>query len=319
MLYNRIFLKVMKKWKPAYKKSLVTMQARVADPVKRKKLNDWFLKMTQYEKTRFHRLYGRLFQNSSIKIEEGAWQVEFAGKYLKFPLRNKSLLLDWDLALAVSALDGELKTTYKNFLQTGKVKVFFDIGANYGTHSVLFLSHGVHTVSFEPIPFLKKEIEELCRFNGYEPNVVDAAVGNKKGEAVLWIPPGETWEATIVETEAAALGEKHKLEKVTVAVTTVDDYVSESGLDPQLLKIDTEGNELNVLEGSVKTIHRLQPAILFETNRKEQRKPLWDFFAAQNYTIFPLPYKPGEKNKRFTAEMFFESGAINYIAVPSAN
>jgi hypothetical protein len=57
---------------------------------------------------------------------------------------------DWGLSLLVAGHDVEIKETYRYLLEERKPKLFFDIGANYGTHSLIFLTHGVRTISFEP-------------------------------------------------------------------------------------------------------------------------------------------------------------------------
>ena len=45
----------------------------------------------------------------------------------------------------------------------------------------------------------------------------------------------------------------------------MDSYVEASGIAPDLLKIDTEGNELNVLRGALGTIKRHAPVIVLES------------------------------------------------------
>ena len=46
-----------------------------------------------------------------------------------------------------------------------KPKIFFDVGANYGTHSFIFQSQGVKAYSFEPnpnyFPYFKKRNKSL--------------------------------------------------------------------------------------------------------------------------------------------------------------
>src|ERR1700722_9247274 len=49
--------------------------------------------------------------------------------------------------------DSELKQTYASLIQLEHPpRLVLDIGANYGTHSIIFLSHDIETVSFEPNP-----------------------------------------------------------------------------------------------------------------------------------------------------------------------
>jgi hypothetical protein len=59
--------------------------------------------------------------------------------------------LDWFLALATLGDDSTVKKTYAAIVSSSrKPDLFLDVGANYGTHSLLFLAHGIRTWSFEP-------------------------------------------------------------------------------------------------------------------------------------------------------------------------
>jgi FkbM family methyltransferase len=262
-------------------------------------------------------LYARLFQDVSYSIQEGVWSVDFAGKTVRLPLRNSNLWLDWDLALAIGGHDAEVKMTYENFIRSGSVKTFFDIGTNYGTHSLLFLSHHIDTISFEPIAALKKDFDNLCSLNQLKGNLQNMAVGEKSGTATLLIPLNETWDATISENGAEILKDRKEVEKVEVPVITIDEFVSKNNKIPELIKIDTEGNEIHVLRGGINTIKEHKPAIIFETNKFSERQTLWDFFKANNYIIQDLPYSPGQPVKTFTIDQFLKKGSTNYIAVPA--
>jgi FkbM family methyltransferase len=318
MLPAWLWLKIRKKWKPAYIKSQAILRKKIADPEKRTKLNNWYNKISGENKSLFFRLYAGLFKDNPDKISEGEWIVDFAGKTIRLPLRNDNLWLDWNLAIAIAGHNNEVKATYENLILSGMAKVVFDIGANYGTHSLLFLSHDIKTISFEPNPSLKKDFDYLCTLNQFNGKMENVAVGEKKSTATLWIPLNETWEATIVESELHNLKEKKHLEKLEVTVISVDEYVAKSGLQPDFIKIDTEGNEINVLKGALTTIHSLRPHIIFETNNSNERKIIWDFFRNIQYTILELPYTPGKRFKSFSLERFLKKGSTNYIAVPDS-
>lgn len=318
MLPVWLWLKIRKKWKPAYQRSLITLRKKAADPDKRAALNKWYNGMSFGEKSLFHRLYGRLFQHTSSRIQEGEWEAEFAGKIIKMPLRNSSLWLDWDLALAITGHDSEVKETYVNLINQGKLKVVFDLGANYGTHSLLFLTHGVKTVSFEPIPALKKDFDYLCKMNHLPGQMENVAVGDKSGVAILNIPVNETWNSVISENDNNAVAGNSIIEKIQVPVFTVDEFMAKTGLRPDFIKIDTEGYEINVLKGALKTIREIRPLIIFETNKFPERKILWDFFTEVNYVIQELPYHPEQKLKKFSFDLFSKKGSTNYIAVPDS-
>ena len=119
------------------------------------------------------------------------------------------------------------KETYENLLDTISIKVFFDIGANYGTHSLLFFNPGgSQTISFEPNHSLNSHFELLCKANNVTGKMENIAVGEKQGIAKLQFPEDATWlDFKIVESEATSLGQAHQLTSIEVPLKTLDQYV----------------------------------------------------------------------------------------------
>jgi len=76
MLFTRLYLKLRKKSKAVYRKSLVSFREKIADPVRRKRMNEWFNKMNAKEKSLFHRLYARLYRDVPDTIPaDGEWNI----------------------------------------------------------------------------------------------------------------------------------------------------------------------------------------------------------------------------------------------------
>ena len=105
------------------------------------------------QRERFHSEFAKLFRNGITRSRPGTWSVNFAGKDILIPLNPDTLWLDWDLAVSILRHDTELMETYAGLIghRSYRPQVFVDIGANYGTHSLLFLVHGLPALSFEPI------------------------------------------------------------------------------------------------------------------------------------------------------------------------
>jgi FkbM family methyltransferase len=123
---------------------------------------------------------------------------------------------------------------------------FIDVGAHEG-HVALQFNHSfpnseIH--AFEPMP---GNFEKLAQnLEGTGAVLVNAAVGRKSGRATLF--EGESSETA----GFGAVGRPHE-----VAVVSLDEY-SRDGIDStiDLLKIDTEGHELPVLEGASNLLER---------------------------------------------------------------
>ena len=72
MLPAWLWLKIRKKWKPAYQKSLVTLRNKAADPDKRITFNKWYNKMRP-GKIPVSSVIWQVISKYSIEIQEGEW------------------------------------------------------------------------------------------------------------------------------------------------------------------------------------------------------------------------------------------------------
>jgi hypothetical protein len=111
-------------------------------------LNALYLHLGWYAKSIFFAAFRRAFQRGrDFRIDPGWWNIEFVGKTLKLPLVPERMWLDWFVALATLGDDVTVKKTYAAIVSSWKPDLFLDVGANYGTHSLLFLAHGISTWS----------------------------------------------------------------------------------------------------------------------------------------------------------------------------
>ena len=284
----------------------------------RQRLNAFYEKFDADEKALFQSLFAKAFTHGDQNVDAGQWNIRFESARLRLPLRTGKIWLDWDNAVSIVGHDLEVKSTYGNLLRsTHRPQVFFDIGANYGTHSLLFLANGVRTVSFEPNPFCQEEFVELCKLNDVEPELVAQAVGDRFGEIEYWFPERDTWLGSTVESTQKALITEHEVQRMPVKIGTIDEFVSTSGVNPDLIKIDTEGNELGVLKGARKTIRAERPLIIFEANKLVERESLWDEIVECGNVICSLPFSFESKTSPLLRAAFLSSSDVNFIALPS--
>jgi FkbM family methyltransferase len=284
----------------------------------RKKLNKFYNRLNEDEKAVFHNLTSKAFTDGNREISDGVWVVEFLGKQIRLPLRNDKLWLDWDNAVSIVGHDPDVKSTYELLIKSDHApRRFFDVGANYGTHTLLFLSQGIEAVAFEPNPACKKEFEEFCRLNKIDGKMEAVAIGAENKTVDFWFPKRETWLGTLVDTTKDFLSQNYDLEKIKVSLITMDEYTQKTGLNPDLIKIDTEGNELSVIRGAVNTITSHRPLIIFEANHLSNRKELWEVFKELKYTIAALPLESLQDFKTIPIEKFLVSKSNNFIALPN--
>lgn len=257
-----------------------------------------------------------MFRGYTGRFDEGTWKVPFCGRTIKVPLQQDSAWLDWDAALSVLGHETEIKRSYEFLIQlSARPRLILDIGANYGTHSILFLVHGIRTISFEPNAKCHKFFQNLCSHNGVPCPIEPLAVGRQEGVVELWFPETEEWLGTIDPAAKQRLESVGEIVKVEAGQTTVDEYIRRHQLRPDLIKIDTEGNDLNVLLGSLQTLAVCRPLVIFESWQDDGRMPAFEFLAAHGYRVCNLPIVPGETPEPLTAAVFSHTGSANFLAV----
>ena len=104
------------------------------------------------------------------------------------------------------------------------------------------------------------------------------------------------------------------LAKLTVPRVTVDGYVDRHGLTPDVIKIDTEGSDLQVLQGAERALAKYRPLVLFEC-WQAQRRPMAAFLDGHHYNICSLPLTPAQPRVVSTHE-FTTAEMANLAAVP---
>ena len=140
----------------------------------------------------------------------------------------------------------------------------FDIGANVGEKTRIYLKLGAKVICVEP---QKDCIENLLKLYGRNKNViiVDKAVGEKEEYGELFICDEGNRLSTISKKFRTKVrfpnvsGGYHWKKKVNVSITTLNSLIKTYGL-PKFCKIDVEGYEFEVLKGLTKRI----PFICFE-------------------------------------------------------
>ena len=293
------------------------MRLLAAFPWPRRVLNAVYVKLTPFQRNLFYKAFAKIFRNSDLQGRGGSWNVIFADKPILMPLTSERFWLDWDTAVSIVGNDIEVKEAYEALIcSPERPELFIDIGANYGTHSLLFLVHQIKTLTFEPNSSCHSYFMGLCKLNHVTPNLEPVALGEEKGYAVLSYPERDAWLGSTNAEVAKNLALTQELTTETVEQKTLDDYLAQIGQKRTLIKIDTEGNELSVLRGATRILRENRPKIIFECWNDGQRTHLFDFFNSLDYRICPGFWNPTDEVQPLTQTQFMASPATNYIAVP---
>jgi FkbM family methyltransferase len=142
---------------------------------------------------------------------------------------------------------GELNF-YSSLIETGQL--CFDVGANIGDKSEIFLKLGARVVAIEPQSDCVRKLTKRFRSNK-DLTVIEKGLSDANGTLSLSISSTENTISTMSDQwkEKGRFSNKYSEGRtVKVEVSTLDDLIKDFGL-PDYIKIDVEGFEFNVLKG----------------------------------------------------------------------
>lgn len=172
-----------------------------------------------------------------------------------------------------------------------------DVGAHCGEYTKFLISTGFfnHIVSFEPNPESYRQLLNKATSNeNCKIEIINCALSYQSGTLDLYCDD-DTATASLLQYDSNYIGQG-QVKTHTVPVVTLDDYLDEhSSIGRlQLLKIDTQGNDLSVIKGSLRTIaaHRpiIQTKFIYIPLYKSQCSPveLSELLSKLNYEMFSL-------------------------------
>ena len=198
-------------------------------------------------------------------------------------------ILNWES----ETISGEV-SFLKSFLKSRLGGVVIDVGANEGTYSklVLDINKAVTVYAFEPHPKTFVRLSDAIRGENFHP--INAAVSNAEGFLSLYDYEEKDGSKhaslykDVIENIHHAKAVEHK-----VRTCCLGEFAKSKNIQKiDLLKIDAEGNELNVLRGLTEFIQSAKiEAIHFEFNEmnvcsRTFFRDFWDILP--NYDFYRL-------------------------------
>ena len=171
-----------------------------------------------------------------------------------------------------------------------------DVGMNFAFFSCFLAQRCFQVHGFEPVPWLADRAEANVNLNKFANVFLNRiALSNQIGEAELHLPSSAdaNWGKSSLLRELAS-----NTTHLRVPTDTLDHYVQTANL-PRLdfIKIDVEGAEHLVLQGSRNSLERLRPAAIFERND--------DSFAACRDVLFGRVFRVQGRWKYIADEFGF--------------
>jgi len=147
---------------------------------------------------------------------------------------------------------------YSQFVSSGDI--VYDVGANVGNRTAVFLALGAKVIAIEPQPNC---VSKLSKRFGNKATIVQTALSDREGTAVINLTSTSTIASMNQDWINAVKKDRFKkfnwTKSIKVPVTTLDKLIMYHG-KPTFMKIDVEGFELNVLNG----LHHRIEAVSFE-------------------------------------------------------
>lgn len=165
-----------------------------------------------------------------------------------------------------------------------------DIGGHIGLFAVVtarFVGNSGSVFSFEPTPFTRGVMKEVVDLNGVA-DIVEIrgeAVSSKRGETIFYDTGTEISNAnSLVRSELSKT-------EIPITLISVDEFVTERGLNVDCLKIDVEGAELDVLIGarevftSQRPVARLGLHPVFIEKNRQSLSEIWDLLVEYRLNV----------------------------------
>ena len=192
-------------------------------------------------------------------------------------------------------------TGEKRFIQLISKEINFsiDIGANVGKYTKLLLAEtNSEVIAFEPLPKAFEELKEIEKNFSSRLNVYNFGIGNKNSNLELNYSTEKSELASFIQDlDKLSFVDSKNNKKIIVEVMTLDSFFKkyeqtykEKEID--LLKIDTEGFELEVLNGSLETLINKKPKFIqieFNWHQLFREQTIYKFSKIlSNYEVFKI-------------------------------
>jgi FkbM family methyltransferase len=196
-----------------------------------------------------------------------------------------------------------------------------DVGANIGAWSREFLERipSAHVIAIEPsseaLPQLIRNLSEWQQVT-----IVAAAAGACEGSATLFSEKPGSKLSSLWPRDISHWDLDHGAFSETIDVVSLDSLCAKAMVSPDVLKIDAEGNELEVLRGSEALLEELS-VVQFEVGpasigSRVFFQDFWRFLKDRNFDVWRLTPRGLRPIFRYTEqdEVFLTT---NYFACPS--
>lgn len=221
---------------------------------------------------------------------------------------------------------------YKNFEYSEifeklskNINSFLDIGSNIGYYSLLATKSNpnIKVFAFEPAIGPKHFLQKNIQLNNFQDNIkaIDLALSNQIGEIDFYEVESLKYKNLKYnlagEGNAGTKTTSRNFIKNTVTATTLESFILHEKLTSiDLIKIDTEGTEIDILNSGKEVVKSFEPIIICETLYNTIEVELDEYFTELGYEFFNHTEK-GLENVS-TIKRDYDNGVRNCFFVPKS-
>lgn len=156
-----------------------------------------------------------------------------------------------------------------------------DVGSNKGNYTLEMSKYSKNVISIEPNTRYNKYLKRMPK----NCEIMNKAVSTLKENIYLHVPIKNNRRKY-----NEAFTSQNKNEPNSAFVSNVDPIRLDNFIDQNIsmIKIDVEGNEMNVLNSGIKLIEKHRPNFIIESLNKNEFKNQLNFFKEKNYIALKL-------------------------------
>jgi FkbM family methyltransferase len=196
--------------------------------------------------------------------------------------RLSNLLTTWCLNAQNSPFFKETGERWLHSNLRGKISQAIDVGANHGDYIGLVKKYNpdARIIAVEAVPEFARKIKKTFP----EVELIQSAASNISGQKLIIYQKGNGANA-----DPSRGNESKPFKQHNISTVTIDEISLERDIKPDLIKIDTDGHDLKVLEGSFSTLQKHSPIVQIECSR------FWRFTGSNPSKIFEICNSIGYK------------------------
>lgn len=163
----------------------------------------------------------------------------------------------------------------------------FDIGANRGQMAIFFamrVGKEGKVFCFEPVPAVHDVLLRNIALNGFTHVFAHRlAIAEKSGHAEFIFAESDSTEGRLAQVADAGAGGPGAM--LAVETRSLDEFVAQAGVIPDLIKIDVEGGGALVLAGAARLLDEHAPAIYMEFHGPDEQRGVAEHLLTRGYTL----------------------------------